>query len=218
MDIQNHMANDIETLAMDTPIEKLQKLFEELPFNHLPIHSEGAYVGCLSQNDVQSFEADKPVKEYRFALEAFFIRDTDNWLEALNTFARHDTNLLPVLSENNIFRGYVELEEIVYLLTETPFLGEPGNIITLEKPFKDYSFSEISQITESNGAKVLGGFLSKIENDLAQITIKVSPTSFNALLQAFRRYDYRIVSQHQEDSFQINLDERKQYLEKYLNI
>ena len=137
MDIQNHMANDIETLAMDTPIEKLQKLFEELPFNHLPIHSEGAYVGCLSQNDVQSFEADKPVKEYRFALEAFFIRDTDNWLEALNTFARHDTNLLPVLSENNIFRGYVELEEIVYLLTETPFLGEPGNIITLEKPFKD---------------------------------------------------------------------------------
>lgn len=218
MDIHNHIVNNIELPTMDTPIERLQTLFSELPYNHLPVVNEDVYAGCISEHDALSFDVEKSVGEYRFALEAFFIRDTDNWLEALNSFAQHDTNLLPVLNKNNVYLGHVELEEIVTLFTETPFLGDTGNIITLEKPFKDYSFSEISQIIESNGANVLGGFLSKVENDLAQITIKVSATSFNALLQAFRRYDYRIISQHLEDSFQTNLDERKQYLEKYLNI
>lgn len=218
MDIQNQMVNNIELLTINTSIERLQTLFSELPYNHLPVVNDNIYVGCISEHDALSFEAEKPVGDYRFALEAFFIRDTDNWLEALNAFAQHDTNLLPVLNKNNVYLGHVELEEIVSLFTETPFLGDTGNIITLEKPLKDYSFSEICQIVESNGAHVLGGFLSKVENDLAQITVKVSATSFNALLQAFRRYDYRIISQHLEDSFQTNLDDRKQYLEKYLNI
>ena len=88
----------------------------------------------------------------------------------------------------------------------------------LEKGFKDYSFSEVSQITESNNANILGVFVSKFENDLAQITLKLSPTGINEIIQAFRRYGYRVVSEHQEDSFNKNLKDRSKYLDKYLNI
>lgn len=114
--------------------------------------------------------------------------------------------------------GYVELNDIIGVFNETPFLNEDGGIVVIEKGFNDYSFSEISQIVESNDGKVFGAFISKLENDVAQITLKIGLSSINEVIQAFRRYGYTIVSNHQEDTFFQNLKERSDYLTKYLNI
>ncbi|MEC8883429.1 MAG: hypothetical protein VYD98_02130 [Bacteroidota bacterium] len=66
---------------------------------------------------------------------------------------------------------------------------------------------------------MLGAFISQIKNEGAQISIKIgSDTSFNTILQAFRRYGYVVVSEHQEDAFIKDLRDRSQYLDKYLNI
>lgn len=71
---------------------------------------------------------------------------------------------------------------------------------------------------ESNNNHLLGAFVSEMDEDKAQITIKVTTSGINELIQSFRRYGYIIVSQHQEDSFRENMKERSKYLDKYLNI
>ncbi len=91
-------------------------------------------------------------------------------------------------------------------------------LLLLRKATADYSFSEICQIVESNDAKILGVFVSKMENDITQITIKVGHTGINAIVQTFRRYSYNIVSNHQEDRFVEDLKKRSQYLDKYLKM
>jgi hypothetical protein len=114
--------------------------------------------------------------------------------------------------------GYYELGDIMNLFNNTPFLSEAGGIIVVEKGIRDYSFSEICQIVESNDAKLLGVFVSKIENDKLQATIKIGHTGMNAIVQTFRRYDYTVVSNHEEDKFLDDLKKRSGYLDKYLNI
>ena len=57
-----------------------------------------------------------------------------------------------------------------------------------------------------------------MENDVAQITIKIGDSNINNIVQTFRRYSYNIVSEHQEDTFLTNMKERTQYLKKYLDI
>lgn len=37
-------------------------------------------------------------------------------------------------------------------------------------------------------------------------------------IQTFRRYNYEIISEHQEDTYITNLKERSDYLDKYLNM
>ena len=101
---------------------------------------------------------------------------------------------------------------------ETPFFSEPGGILIVEKGIQDYSFSEISQIVESNDAKLLGAFISKIENDVAQITLKIGNTSLNDVTQTFRRYSYNIIAGHEDDTYIKSLKDRSKYLDKYLNI
>lgn len=218
MSIQAYIINEIELRSPEEKISDLQKRFDQITFSHLPVGKDGVYLGSISENDARTFDVQKTIEDYQFSLESFFVRDTDNWLDVLEAFSTNETNLLPVLNEDNQYLGFVELYEIVCLFTETPFLNHSGGIIILEKGSRDYSFSEITQIVESNGEHVLGMFLSKQENDITQITLKIGQNSLNSILQSFRRYGYNVVSHHQEDTFNDNLRDRSEYLDKYLNI
>ena len=218
MSIQPYILNDIQMQSVNSSIASLQKLFDEVTYSHVPVEKDEVYLGCISETDARSFDADKTIADYKFSLEDFFVRDSENWLDVLEAFAKNQTDILPVLDEENQYAGFVELYDIVSILTETPLLNGPGSIIILEKGYRDYSFSEISQIVESNGEHVLGMFLSQMENDVAQITLKIGQNSINSILQSFRRYGYNIVSHHQEDTFNSSLKERSKYLDKYLNI
>jgi hypothetical protein len=125
---------------------------------------------------------------------------------------------MPVLGKDNNYIGYYELSDIMSIFNDTPFLNEAGGIIVIEKEQRDYSFSEICQIVESNNAKILGLFISKIEGDRVQATIKIGHIGMNAIVQTFRRYNYLVVSNHEEDRFLEDLKDRSNYLDKYLNI
>ena len=78
--------------------------------------------------------------------------------------------------------------------------------------------SEIAQIVESNNAKLLGLFISYNDMEKVEVTLKLSLGGMNEIIQTFRRYNYEIISEHQEDAYLNNLKDRSDYLDKYLNI
>ncbi len=218
MNITPYILNEIQIPDFGTKLAEVLEIFNRNPYSHLPVTNEGIYMGSIPVGDARMFDPEKKLEEFQYALEGFYVRQNDNWIDVLHTFSKNDANIMPVLDAENKFLGYLELQDIMNIFTESPFLNHPGGILTVEKGRKDYSFSEICQIVESNGAHVLGAFISGMENDRAQITIKTGTTPFNALFQTFRRYGYEIISQHDEDSFSSNLEDRSRYLDKYLNI
>lgn len=219
MNLSEYIINDIKPLKNTDLISDLQLLFNQLTYSHIPIkNEEDVYLGCLSETDVHCFESKKQIKECAYATEGFFVRDTTNWLDILEAFAQNKTNIMPILNESNSYVGYYELNDIIGLFNETPFFAEAGAILIIEKGLTDYSFSEISQIVESSDGKLLGAFISNIENDIAQITLKIGNTGLSEIMQTFRRYSYNIISGHEEDSYIEGLKERSDYLNKYLNI
>ncbi len=218
MNLSQYIINDIKALLITDLASELQMLFNQLTYSHIPVQHDRVYIGCISETDAHCFESDKSIEAFKYALEGFFVRDTTVWLDVLEAFAQNSTNIMPVLDGNNHYLGYYELNDIINLFNETPFFSEPGGILIVEKGLADYSFSEISQIVESNNGKLLGAFISKAENDVVQVTLKIGNSSLNDIIQTFRRYSYNIVSGHEEDSFTENLKERSEYLKKYLNI
>ena len=219
MNLSNYIINDIKPLTLSDSVRDLQVLFNQLTYSHIPLkNEEGVYLGCVSETDVHCFESTKLVSEIAYSAEGFFVREDTNWLDILESFAQNSTNIMPVLSKNSNYLGYYELNDIINLFNETPFFSEAGGILIVEKGLNDYSFSEISQIVESNDGKLLGAFISKMENDVVQITLKVGNTGLNDIMQTFRRYSYNVVSGHEEDSYIESLKERSDYLNKYLNM
>ena len=211
--------NDIPPLTPDSKIETAQLLLNELTFSHLPVVENEIYLGSLSEYDVRSFEKNALVGEFRIDYENFFVREGVNELEVLETIGKYETNMMPVLSqEEGKYLGYVELQEVMDVFSDMPFLGEYGNIIVVQKGINDHSFSEISQIVETNNTKVLSIYISKIERDIVETTIKMGDGDLNAIIQTFRRYGYEIISDHYDDALLMNLKERSRYLDKYLNM
>lgn len=217
-DITNYITNDYRAINSQETIASAQDFFTDLSYSHFPVLEDGVYIGCIASDDIETFDSDKKVIDYKYTLEHFFARSNMIWLDVLEVFAKNHTNLIPVLDENNIYLGFYEIGDIIKFFHETPFLKEPGGVIIVKKGLLDYSMSQITQIVESNNGKILGAFVSDANSDSIEITIKISLGAMNEIIQTFRRYNYEIISEHQEDTYINNLKERSDYLDKYLNI
>ena len=209
---------DIKPLEASQTIAEAQDLFLELSYSHFPVCENGVYIGCLNNEDAVIINEKSNIGEHKFDFDRFFVRNNMIWLDVLEEFGKNDCNIMPVLNEKNAYIGYYELHDVLKFLLESPFLKEEGGIIVIQKPKLDYSISQISQIVEGNGGKLLGLFISNINANMVEITLKIAQNYMNEILQGFRRYDYVIVSIHQEDTYLEKLKERSDYLDKYLNI
>ena len=217
-EISDYITNDYKAIDSHETIAEVQNFFEEVSFSHFSVLNEGIYMGCIASDDVETFDDDQKVDDYKYTLEGFFARKNMIWLDVLEVFAKNHSNIVPVLGEDNTYLGYYELEDIVKFFHETPFLKEQGAVIVVERNAIDYSMGQITQIVESNNGKLLGLFISDATAEKIQVTIKIALGSMNEIIQTFRRYNYEIVSEHHEDNYINNLRERSEYLDKYLNI
>jgi len=218
MPLRSHIIEDIAVFTVKDSIDRIVEFFHDSTYTHIAITEKGEFLGNLFEEDIQEFEMDKKVSDYRYNLEAFFVRKDTNWLDVLETFARNETNIIPVLDDKNKVVGYYDLTDIVGFFIDSPFFTEPGGIIVVAKGIKDYSFSEIAQIVESNNTRLIGAFITDIRNDVIQVTIKIGTSDLNEVIQTFRRYNYNILFGNNDDQFLEDLKERSDYLDKYLNV
>jgi len=219
MNILEYISKDINPLALSNTIADAKKLFDATSFSHLPIVEEQHLVGSILESDVNSIdENSKIIGDYKYLLNDFFARTSDNWMEILKSFAVSETNILPVLDDDNHYVGFYELTDVLHYFNDTPLLNNEGFFLVIEKGIHDYSFSEIVQIVEAADAKLVGVFVSGYKDDLVRITLKITTEDINEIIQTFRRYDYNLLTKHKEDLFLEELKDRSDYLQKYLNI
>ena len=216
--LSEYINNDFKPFQSAETVAEIQDFFAENTYSHFPVMDNDIYIGSISGVDVETFETQKTIIEYRYAFEGFFVRESMIWLDVLEVFARNNSNIVPILDETNNYIGYYEITDVIKFLNETPFLKETGGIIVVEKPTADYSMSQITQIVESNNGKLLGVFVSEADAEKVQVTIKTTLGAMNEIIQSFRRYNYEIVSEHHEDNYLNTLKERSEYLDKYLNM
>lgn len=216
--LNSYINSEIKPLKHSDSIGEALDLFEDFSYSHFPVTEDGIYIGCVTKETVEFLNSEAQINDSRFHFERFFVRSSMIWLDVLEIFAKNEANILPVLDEKNNYIGYYELEDVIRFLHETPFLKEEGGILIIEKELNTFSMSQVAQIIESNNAKILGLFISNVANNKVEITVKISQSGLNEIIQTFRRYDYEIISEHQEDSYLNSLKERSDYLDKYLNI
>ncbi|MDZ4147498.1 MAG: CBS domain-containing protein [Flavobacteriaceae bacterium] len=217
MKITDFINTDIKPLTLKNTLKQAKDSFKKNEANHLAV-IDTHLLGMLSKEDIHDLDLAKNIEDYQYLLDLFYVKNSYNWLEVLGLFAQNQTDLMPIVDNENQYKGCYLLEDLLNFIYETPFLTEPGNILIIEHNTTDYSMSKICQIVESNDGKLLGAFISESNPDTVQITLKIGPIAINPIIQSFRRYGYQIVSEHEEDKLMSNLKDRSDYLNRYLNI
>ena len=218
LEITDYINNDFKAIKSSDSIESVMDFFEESRFSHFPVVEDGVYIGCVSSEEVETYDSIKKISDYSYSLKGFFVRTNLFWIDVLEVFSRNNTTVIPVLDEENNYVGYYEITEVIRNFYDTPFVKDFGGVIILEKSILDFTMSQVVQIVESNGGKILGLYVSNTTPDKVQVTIKIVLGGMNEILQSFRRYEYDIISEHKEDVFLNDLKDRSAYLDKYLSI
>lgn len=218
LEITDYINNDFKAIKSSDSIESVMDFFEESRFSHFPVVEDGVYIGCVSSEEVETYDTSKKISDYSYSLKGFFVRTNLFWIDVLEVFSRNNTSVIPVLDNENNYVGYYEITEVIQNFYETPFVKEYGGVIIVEKSILNFTMSQVVQIIESNEGRILGLYISNTTPDKVQVTIKIVLGGMNEILQSFRRYEYDIISEHKEDAFMNNLKERSDYLDKYLSI
>jgi CBS domain containing-hemolysin-like protein len=216
--ITDFINNQYKPLQVNDFIADAMDLFLDVPYSHFPILEQNVFLGSISKEDTELFSGAEAINDHKYNLSRFFVRNNMNWFDVLEEFSKNHTNILPVLDDKNNYLGFYELDDVLHFFNETTFVKEDGGTIVIEKETADFTFSQICQIVESNDAKILGIFISYKSATKTEITLKISQSNFNEIIQTFRRYNYTILSEHQEDAYLADLKDRSDYLNKYLNI
>jgi len=219
MNITDYILNEIKPLKLKSSVADAIEFFDNYPITHFPVIENDKLLGSFAEDDIHTTnENDHELVEHAHLLNSFFADEKATVLELLKVFADNDTNIIPVLNKNKDYIGYYDLRDVLDVFSTSPFMIEESETLIVEKLENDYSMSEISQIIESNSAKLLGCYISEKKNDFVQITLKIVSSDIHEIMHTFRRYEYKIISMHDNDIYLEDLKNRSEYLQKYLEM
>jgi len=202
--------------------EKALVRMDFFKISHIPLtDSDGNYFGLISENEIYDFELiEKPFSTYKNVLARPFVLCNDHIYSVINLFTKLNISVVPVLNDREKYIGAICFHDLVKYFGRLTASENPGTIFILELDSRNYSLSQIAQIIESNGAKVLSLYASSPKDSTKlEITVKLNINDFSAVKKTFERYDYKIKAAYNEDD-KINelLEERYDEFMNYLNI
>lgn len=203
----------------DTAVEALNWM-EVFRISHLPIVNNKEFLGLISDDDI--FDLNKPeeaIGNHKLSLLRPSVKANQHIYEIMEVAARLKLTVVPVLDHHNNFLGVVLMTDLLHYFSKLSAIEKPGGIVVLEITESDYSMTEISQIVESNDAKILSMYVNTLpDSTKIEVTLKINLTDITAIIQTFNRYEYNIKASFMEFDEQDDLyNERYDLFMRYLN-
>ena len=162
----------------------------------------------------------KPWKVLTWIFRKCMFHQINIYLILSISLAKQDISLIPVVGDGT-YIGSIRKQDIISFLGNGFSFSFPGSIIELGVLKRNYSLAEISQIVESENAKILSVFIPETtsEESKLKVILKINKNDISKIIAGFERYEYEINASYTEnndlDDF---LKDRYDSLMRYLNI
>lgn len=211
---------DIPPLKVNDTAQKALEWMDEFKVSHLPVIDKTMYIGIVSEAEIlDNISANEPISKMKRLLSKPFVFDHAHAYDVLKMYALLKISVIPVIDAKEHYVGAVTTQKMLEYFSQLTAAQEPGSLIVLELHQRDYSLSQIAQIAESNGAKILSLFLTPRTNSTElDVTIKLSVNDVSAVLQTFERFGYIIKASFSQSVQNTAIKDRYDALMRYLNI
>ncbi len=211
-----------------TSIDTLAKALEQmdnLQVDTLPIINETTRKldGQITRSVVESVDESKRddalISQYGLE-EPIMIFNNQHLFHAVQILLQHEVRVLPVVDREHVFQGLIEKHQVLESLGKMLNLTEYGSVITVELAQQDFTLSEIVQLIETEGGKILGITVEPptAERKTYEVSIKLNLQDVSRVASALRRYDYSVLTESKSESANIDLETRADEFLKFLDI
>jgi acetoin utilization protein AcuB len=212
------ISNSIPYLHPDDLVSHSLQLMQDNNVDHLPVVDENKFLGILTEEQLSNADDNDILKDLRIPDSSIFVQANDHFLKAIQLAVINKINFVPVVEDEQII-GIVTYNDLLRNASDFLSLHEPGGLIVLELEGKDYSFSEISKIVESNDAQITQlNTYTDTETGIMQVTIKVTKIEISDIISTFQRYEYNVKYYFGEELYTNELKDNFDNLMHYLKI
>ncbi len=154
-------SKEIQTITLEQSGAEALAIMQEYHLSHLAILSNNKLLGVISEEDIWGmYDENNKLESIKEKIQHFFMPLGKDVFEVIKYMDEHKLSLLPMLA-NEKYVGSITHESIISSLASIVAIQESGGVIILEMMKKEYSMSEIAQIVESNGARILSAYITE---------------------------------------------------------
>jgi CBS domain-containing protein len=219
--LNNELINHaIPQLQLQDSISRALQLIQEYRLTHLPVVSGNKYLGMIGEDDL--FDAGQENSSIGILQDNFItmaVREEEHFLTSLNCCNLFETNIVPVINQQNELMGIITATDLLKALGSYSGSNEMGGIIVIEMDRSRFAISEISRIVESNDATILHlNTTFNAENSLLTVTLQLNKKEIATIVSSFERYEYTIVNYFGDEKFENEIHSNYRHLMSYLDI
>lgn len=212
------ISNTIPYLHKSDTVYHALQLMNDYHVAHLPVVENESYLGIISEEQLLQSDEESPLTDLQISDGTTSVQANEHFLKAIHTAVINKLSIVPVVEEKQLL-GIVTYNDLLRNASEFMSLNQPGALIVLEMDSRNYSFTEINRIVESNDAQItqLNTF-TDAETGMMQVTIRVNKLEVSDLLSTFQRYEYNVKYYFGEELYENELKTNYDNLMNYLKI
>ncbi len=214
------ISNDVPPLKVTDNAKKALEWMDDFKVTRLPVVDRTTYVGLVSDVELLDLNiTEDSIGKIKRLLSKPFVYEYQHAYDVLRLYATSKIDVIPVLDAKEHYTGVITNVQLLNFLSTLTAAQEPGSIIVLEINQRDYALSQIAQIAESNGAKIISLFLTpNLDSTNMEVTLKLNLLNASPVIQTFERFGYTIKASFSQANSTNNLQERYDSLMHYLNL
>ena len=217
----NILSNDLIPLRTSDSGDDALSIMSGFYVKHLPIVNDKQLLGLISEEDILNQNVTEDIGSFPLSLQFPYVQESDHLYEVMRLIAEFELTVIPVVDVDQHYVGMITLQELLNYFAQTGSFTEPGGIIVLELPRRDYSLSEIARLVESEGAAILSSFISSSlgpDQTMVNVTVKVNRQQTASIVATLQRFGYEVKATFGERDMLDGLKERYDSLMSYLNV
>ncbi len=214
------ITDEIPPLKITDTVELALDWMEQFKVSHLAVVNNRELIGVVSETDLMDYEhPDEQINVSKLHLMRPVIHHHQHTYDLVKLMSSLNLSLIPVLDEQEMYKGCITLKGIVQNLSTMIAVQNPGGVIVLEMNQHDYSVTQIGNIIEGNDAKILSLHISSTpESTKLEVTIKVNREDLSGIIQTFNRYNYSVKATFNTSGFDRGMNDRLDEFLHFLNI
>jgi acetoin utilization protein AcuB len=214
------ISSSIPPLSLTDRVYVALQLMTDNHLSQLPVVSEDHYHGLVTEDQLLNAENDQDTLEsLQREMSHLSINGNLHFSEAIKMMNEFSLAVLPVVDGENLWVGAIAASDLLKFAGKMYGTEDPGGIIVLELEKKEFSFSEISKLVETNDASVTQ-LNTHFDNNLGVlfVTLKINKFEISDIISTFQRYDYSVKYYFGEEQYENELKSNYDHLMNYLNI
>lgn len=214
------ISGSIPALSPEDAVSHALQLMADYHLSHLPVVKGDAFLGLVSEDELLSASDDRlSIHKASIPLALVSVHANSHFTEAIRLANEYNLGVVPVVEEQAVWCGAISRIDLLKALARISGVDEPGGIIVLEMEQRNFSFSELSKLVETNDAQLtqLNTYFDK-EAGVFFVTLKVNKFEISDIVATFQRYEYTVKYYFGEELYENELKSNYDHLMNYLSI